>query len=231
MTEIRNLTVTKRDRVGKGAARAARRAGLVPGVIYGDKKAPLPIALSPKELHAEIGRGGFFAQLYDLALDGQTHRVLPRDLQVDPLSDRPVHIDFQRVGAATRIRVAVPVRVINEGLSPGLKLGGVLNIVRHEVEVYCRADNIPPVIEVNLDGLVIGDSVHISTIQLSEGVQPVASDEDLTLVTIAAPTAQADEKAAPAAEGAAAPGAGAAPAAGAQAPAAGAPKAGGKAGG
>jgi len=232
MTEIRNLTVKKRDRVGKGAARSARRAGMVPGVIYGDKKPPLPIALVPKDLHAELSRGGFFAQLYDLALDGETHRVLARDLQLDPLTDRPLHIDFQRVGSATRIRVAVPLRVTNEGLSPGLKLGGVVNLVRHEVEVYCRADSIPPLIEISLEGLAIGDSVHISAVTLPDGVQPVSSGEDQTLVTIAPPTSQTEvEEKKPAAEAAAGAAGAAAPAAGAAAPAAAAPaKGGGKPG-
>ena len=225
MTEIRNLTVKKRDGVGKGAARSARRAGMLPGVIYGDKKPPVPIAVVPKDLHTELSRGGFFAQLYDLAVEGETYRVLPRDLQLDPLTDRPVHIDFQRVGAATRIRVAVPIRVINEGQSPGLKLGGVLNLVRHELEVFCRADSIPPLIEVNLEGLSIGDSVHISAVKLPEGVQPVVSGEDLTLVTIVAPTTQAEAEEKPAAEAAAAAAAAAtaAPAAGATAGGAAAP--------
>ena len=205
MSETSVLTAARRDRVGKGAARADRRAGRVPGVIYGDRKDPLPISLDPRDIDRELNSpGGFFATLFDIDIDGKKHRVLPRDLQLDPVSDKAVHVDFLRVAQDTEVTVNVPVNFINEEESPGLKRGGVLNVVRYEIEFVCRADAIPQQIEADLTGLEIGDSLHISMIKVPDGVQPTISDRDFTVATIAAPSAvkaeAAEEQAAAAGE-------------------------------
>lgn len=238
MVETVSIAAQPRQRAGKGAARAVRRAGRVPGVIYGNQQAPTLIDLDPKELDREVQKAGFFTRLFDIKVDGKTERVLPRDLQLHPVSDRPEHVDFMRVGASTRIRVAVPVKFQHQDRSPGLKRGGVLNIVRHTIDVYCTVENIPQQIAVSLEGLDIGDSVHISKVKLPEGVRPTITTRDFTVAAVAAPSvlkspeeeaAEAAAKAAAAApaagEAGAAPPAGAAaaaPAAGAAAPAAGA---------
>lgn len=203
MSEIHKLAAEPRERAGKGAARAARRAGRVPGVIYGARKDPVLITLDPRDLRREIGGGGFFAKLFDVELGGGSERVLPRDLQLHPVTDRPIHVDFLRVSRDTRIDVMVPVVFLNEEESPGLKRGGVLNVVRHEIELSCRADAIPPRIEVDLTGRDIGDSAHISEIALPEGVRPTITDRDFTIATIAAPSVIREEaaEAAEAAEG------------------------------
>ncbi|MBZ0325566.1 MAG: 50S ribosomal protein L25/general stress protein Ctc [Alphaproteobacteria bacterium] len=193
MSETITIAAMPRTRVGKGAARSERRAGRVPAVIYGDKKPPLPISLDPKVLNKEINRPGFFGHLFDIEIDGATHRALPRDVQHDPVTDVPLHVDFLRVSAATQIDVSVPVHFINEEESPGIKRGGVLNVVRHEVELVCRADSIPESLEIDLTGLEIGDGVHISAVSLPEGVKPAITDRDFTIATIAAPTIQTDE--------------------------------------
>jgi large subunit ribosomal protein L25 len=240
MTDVHSLSAELRSRAGKGAARSTRRAGLVPAVIYGNKEAPVLISLEPKSLNREVHASGFYTTLFDIKVDGKAHRVLPRDVQFDPVTDRAIHADFMRVTATTRVRVNVPVHFENQGLSPGIKRGGVLNIVRHEIEVYCLADKIPHAINIDLTGLDIGDSVHISMIKLPEGVTPAITERDFTVATVAPPTVhktEAEEAAAAAAaaaavapEGAAAAaapaGAGAAPA-GAPA-AAGAPAKGGQ---
>lgn len=203
MSEINKLSAEPRERAGKGAARAARRAGRVPGVIYGAKKEPVLITLDPQDLRREIGGGGFFAKLFDVEVGGGNERVLPRDLQLHPVTDRPIHVDFLRVSRDTRIDVMVPVVFLNEEESPGLKRGGVLNVVRHEIELSCRADAIPPRIEVDLTGRDIGDSAHISEVALPEGVSPTITDRDFTIATIAAPSVIREEaaEAAEAAEG------------------------------
>jgi large subunit ribosomal protein L25 len=182
------MPAERRERAGKGAARATRRAGRIPGVIYGNKQEPVLISIEPRHLQRELQKAGFFATLFDLELDGQRHRVLARDVQFDPVTDRPLHIDFLRVAADTKVNVEVPVVFINEELSPGLKRGGVLNVVRHEIELICAADQIPTSITVDLQGLEIGDTVHISTVKLPEGVTPAITDRDFTVASIAAPT-------------------------------------------
>jgi large subunit ribosomal protein L25 len=237
MAEMIKIAAQPRERAGKGAARAVRRAGRVPAVIYGEKQTPALCDLDPRDVVREIEKPGFYTRLIELDVGGRTERVLPRDVQFHPVSDKPEHVDFLRVGESTRLRVAIPVRFMNQDKSPGLKRGGVLNIVRRAVEVYCPANAIPSQIEVNLDGLDIGDSVHISHVKLPEGVRPTITGRDFTIAAVAAPTTMAAEEtttAAATAEGAAAAAAapGAAPAAGAAAPAAGAaaPAAGGKAG-
>lgn len=188
------------------------------------------ITLEPRELEREILKPGFFTHLYDVKVDGDAHRVLPRDVQLDPVKDRPLHVDFLRVTADSTIRVNVPVHFTNHGLSPGLKRGGVLNVVRHTVEMICRADSIPDHLTVDLDGHDIGSSIHISMITLPEGARPAIRDRDFTVATVAAPTIEAvpeptAAEAAAAAEGAVpadgtAPADGATPAEGGAAPAA-----------
>ncbi|HWK44138.1 MAG TPA: 50S ribosomal protein L25/general stress protein Ctc [Stellaceae bacterium] len=196
MTEIVTLAAQMRDRAGKGAARATRRAGRIPAVIYGDKKEPVMVSLDPKTLKIELNKSGFFAKLVDLQIDGQTHRTLPRDVQLHPVSDEPLHVDFLRVSATTRITVEVPVHFDNADKSPGLKRGGMLNIVRHEIELHCEANSIPERINIDLTGYDIGDSVHISAVTLPAGATPVINERDFTIATIAAPTvAKADEAA------------------------------------
>jgi large subunit ribosomal protein L25 len=222
MGEVHSLGAEPRARAGKGAARQTRRDGRVPGVIYGNKQDPVMISLEPKELVRELHKSGFFATLFDVQLDGAKHRVLPRDVQFDPVTDKPIHVDFLRVSADTKVHVEVPVIFQNDFASPGIKRGGVLNIVRHEIELVCAADSIPHELLVDLTGLDIGDSVHISAIKLPEGVVPAIADRDFTVATIVAPSAQKGEAAeeaaaAEAAAAAAAPAAGAAPAGGAAA--------------
>jgi len=185
MAEASEIKASARPRAGKGGARAIRREGRVPGVLYGDKAAPENIALDLKDLQLAVLRGKFLSTVHDLSLDGGKCRVIPREVQLDPVKDTPLHVDFQRVGPGARIRVNVPVRFINEGLSPGLKRGGVLNIVRHEVEVTAPADAIPDFFEFNLEGLEIGRSVHISATKMPEGVRPTIINRDFTVATIA----------------------------------------------
>ncbi|HEU0160617.1 MAG TPA: 50S ribosomal protein L25/general stress protein Ctc [Hyphomicrobiaceae bacterium] len=185
MAEASEIKASARPRAGKGGARAVRREGRVPGVLYGDKAAPQNIALDFKDLQLAVLRGKFLSTVHDLSLDGGKCRVIPREVQLDPVKDTPLHVDFQRVGPGARIRVNVPVRFINEGLSPGLKRGGVLNIVRHEVEVTAPADAIPDFFEFNLEGLEIGRSVHISATKMPEGVRPTIINRDFTVATIA----------------------------------------------
>jgi large subunit ribosomal protein L25 len=213
------LKATARARSGKGAARQARREGKVPAVIYGDDKAPVTVALDHKELWKQVLKGHFTSTVVMLDIDGEKHRVIPRDVQVDPVKDLPLHVDFLRIGKDGVIRVAVPVKFVNDALSPGLKRGGVLNIVRHDVEVFCPYDRIPASFEVNLEGLEIGRSIHISSVKMPEGVSSVIRGRDFTIATIAGAVKQEEET--PAAGAAAAPAAGA-PAAAAAAPAAGA---------
>ncbi len=188
MAEVSIIAAERRERAGKGPARAARRAGRVPGVIYGAKKDPAMITLDPRELDRELNTGGFMATIYDVQIEQDKERVLPRDVQFDPVTDRPIHVDFLRVSATTSVTVQVPVNFLNEEGSPGLKRGGLLNVVRHEIEMTCRADAIPSTIEIDLTGLNIGDSVHISMISLPDGVAPTITDRDFTVATIAAPT-------------------------------------------
>ncbi len=193
MSTISTLSARARDRVGKGSARAARREGLVPAVIYGDKKDPFAIAIVERDLN-KLLKAGFFSHLIDIEVGGEKHRVLPRDLQQHPVSDRALHVDFLRVSATSELTVEVPVEFVNEEKCRGLRRGGVLNVVRHEVEVYCLADNIPEKILIDLSGLDIGDSLHISAVTLPEGVRPTI-DRDFTIATIAAPTLMSEEAA------------------------------------
>ena len=216
--QIVELKATARPRAGKGAARQARREGKVPAVIYGDGQPPEPIALEHNELWKQVLKGHFTSTVFEIELDGNKSRVIPRDIQLDPVKDLPLHVDFLRIGKDAKIRVEVAVRFINDTLSPGLKRGGVLNIVRHDIEVTCPYDKIPPYFEIDLAGLEIGRSIHISSIDMPEGVEPTIKDRDFTIATIAGSVKDEEEPAA-AAEGAAAAAAPAAKA-GAAAPAA-----------
>ncbi|MCL4765946.1 MAG: 50S ribosomal protein L25/general stress protein Ctc [Hyphomicrobiaceae bacterium] len=185
MADVVEIKATARPRAGKGAARAVRREGRIPAVIYGEKQEPETIALDANELWKIVQKGRFLSTVLDIDIDGAKRRVLPRDVQLDPVMDTPLHVDFQRVGASDFVRVVVPVRFVNEALSPGLKRGGVLNIVRHEVEVTCPPDRIPAHFVVDLEGLEIGRSIHISSIKLPEGVRPTILNRDFTVATIA----------------------------------------------
>ena len=212
MSTAIKLAATARERAGKGAARAVRREGRVPAVIYGDKTAPVMISLDPRDIMREASKAGFFTRLYDVEVDGKAHRVLPRDIQFHPVNDKPEHVDFQRVGETTRVRVEVPVKLENLEKSPGVKRGGVVNLVRHAVEVWAMPGNIPSRIAIDMAGLDIGDSIHIEAITLPEGVKPTIA-RNFTIVALRAPSvSKAEEKsettaaaAAPAADGKAAP--------------------------
>lgn len=195
MSDIHTLSAETKERAGKGAARAARRAGRIPGVIYGAKQPPLMITLNPQEMSREIRGGGFFTTLFDVKVNGASERVLARDLQLHPVSDRPLHVDFLRVSSTTVVEVEVPCHFRHEEESPGIKRGGVLNIVRHTLELTCRADAIPNEIVIDLTGLDIGDSVHISQIHLPDGVKSTITDRDFTVASIAAPSVVRDEAA------------------------------------
>ncbi|MBK9079709.1 MAG: 50S ribosomal protein L25/general stress protein Ctc [Hyphomicrobium sp.] len=238
MSELVPLKATARPRAGKGAARQARRDGNVPAVIYGDNQTPETINLEYNELWKQVLKGHFTSTAIELDVEGKKHIVLARDVQVCPVRDTPLHVDFQRVGKDGIIRVAVPVKFINETASPGLKRGGVLNIVRHDVEVFSPYDKIPAFFEIDLTGLEIGKSIHMSFVQRPDYITPVIKNRDFTIATIAGAlkgdsteetTAAAGDAAAAPAAGAKAPaaaaGKAAAPAAGGKAPAAAAGKA------
>jgi len=185
-----------RERTGTGGARAARREGWVPGVLYGGGKGPVSIRLKKSEVMLAHAAGRMRSHLAKIDVPGQDYLqpVIAREVQVDPVRDLPIHVDLMRVDETTRIDVAIPVRFKNEDLSPGIKRGGVLNIVRHTVELYCPATAIPEFIEMSLEGLDIGDSIHISAFKLPEGVTPVITDRDFTVATIAAPSALRSEE-------------------------------------
>jgi large subunit ribosomal protein L25 len=228
MVETVKIAVHPRERAGKGAARTVRRAGRVPAVVYGEKQPAELMSLDPRDIEREVRKTGFFTRIFELDAGGKTQRALARDVQFHPVTDKPEHVDFMRVSDTTRIRVAVPVRFLNPDKAPGIKRGGVLNVVRHDIEVFCTINTIPRLIEVDLTGLDINDSVHISSIQLPEGVKPTIA-RDFTVAAIGAPTVMksAEEEAAEAAQKAAAsptaaPAAEAAGGAGAAKPAAGA---------
>jgi large subunit ribosomal protein L25 len=195
------MAAQARDRVGKGTARAARRNGMVPCVIYGNKKPAVSVLLERRIVERELHKGGFTNRLYDVDVEGKSEQVLPRDVQLHPITDLPMHVDFLRLSSATQIKIMVPVTFLDDEESPGLKRGGVLNVVRHEIEFSCRADAIPETIEISLDGLDIGDSIHISQVKLPDGVEPTITDRDFTIATIAAPTVATEEEEAEAAEG------------------------------
>ena len=187
MSDMTTISASERERVGKGSARAVRRAGLVPAVIYGDKKDPVGITMEAREITKIVHQPGIFGRLLEIDVAGTKSTVLTRDIQFHPVSDVVMHLDFLRVSQSANVSVAVPVEFINEEKCPGIKIGGVLNVVRHEVEVNCPAIAIPEKITIDLDGVKIGDSIHISAISLPEGVSPTITDRDFTVATLASP--------------------------------------------
>ena len=196
MADIGTLSAEPRENLGKGASRAARRDGRLPAVIYGLGKDPVSITLPFNRVLKEVNTGRFTSTLFDLEIGGDTERVIPKDVQVDVVKDFPIHIDFLRLDRNAKVDVEVVVHFLNEEESPGLKRGGVLNVVRYDVELSCPAESIPEFIEANLAGLEIGDSVHISNIDLPEGVEPTIADRDFTIATIAAPSGGTEDEAA-----------------------------------
>ena len=196
MSQVLSLKAELRNGAGKGVARATRKQGLVPAVIYGANKEPTLIAVSEKELWKLLNKGFFMNSTVEVEVNGSVELTLPRDVQFHPVTDRPLHVDFLRVAANTTVTVAVPVRFEDEALSPGLKRGGVLNIVRHEVELVCPADQIPDELVVSLKGLEINDSLHLSHLTLPAGVTTVIQDRDATIATIVAPSGLKSEEAA-----------------------------------
>jgi large subunit ribosomal protein L25 len=232
MATVKELKATARPKSGKGAARAERRAGRVPGVIYGNNQPPVTISVDDADLRQRILAGRFLTTIYDVELEGKKHRVIPRDFHLDPVRDFPIHVDFMRLGEGATIRVSVPLHIQNAESSPGVKRGGTVNIVTHTIDLECSVDNIPQFVEADVSGLEISYSLHLSDIQLPAGVKSLLR-EDVTLVTIVPPSGYAEEMKAAAAAAAAAgpavvagapaaPGAAPAPGAAAAAPAAGA---------
>ena len=188
MSDITTLVAQPRDRAGKGVARATRREGRVPAVIYGGKEPPVLVALEMKDLARRAHGASFFTHLLELDVGGKKHRVLPRDVQFHPLKDHPIHVDFLRVAKDATIEVAVPVEFINQEASPGLKRGGVLNIVRHEVDLVCPVEAIPDHITIDMTGFEVGDSIHISHVKLPPNVRSSITDRDFTIATVTAPS-------------------------------------------
>src|SRR5579883_133298 len=223
MAATKQLAAVARSGTGKGAARSVRREGRVPAVIYGGGEAAAPISVNFKDVNQLINAGHFLTTIFELDVDGRKERVLPRDYQLDVVTDRPLHVDFLRLKAGSRVRIETPVHVVNQDKAPGIKRGGALNLVLHAIELWAPAEAIPDSITIDLAGLDIGDSVHVSNIQLPEGCKPVDTRTDFTIATIVPPTVYVEEQpaaAAAATTAAPAPGAAAAPAAGAAAPAA-----------
>ena len=189
MSDALTLPAEARERAGKGASRELRRQGRVPAVIYGGKEEPTPIHLEAKELVRQLGSGHFMNSIVMIDVGGKKVRTLPKDVAMHPVSDRPMHVDFLRLSKDDKIQVAVPVHFINEEGSPGLKKGGVLNVVRHELELVCESDKIPDDIQLDVTGLDIGDSIHISHVKLPEGSVSAITDRDFTIATVVAPSA------------------------------------------
>ena len=189
MSDALTLPAEARDRAGKGASRALRREGRVPAVIYGGNEEPTPIHVEAKELVRQLGSGHFMNSIVMIDIGGKLVRTLPKDVTLHPVTDRPVHVDFLRLSKDSKIQVAVPVVFINEEASPGLKKGAVLNVVRHELELVCESDKIPEEIQLDVTGLDVGDSIHISHVKLPEGSSSAITDRDFTIATVVAPSA------------------------------------------
>jgi large subunit ribosomal protein L25 len=193
MAELQILRAEARAETGKNAAHRVRDNGFVPAILYGGHDAPQPIAINAREFARHYSAGTLLSTLFMLDVGGEKTRVIPRDVEVDPVSDHPIHVDFLRLAEGARIALHIPVRFRGQQTSPGLKKGGVLNIVRHTVELYCPADNIPNAIEADLSEADIGDSLHISAFTLPDGVQPVIQNRDFTVATVAPPTTYVEE--------------------------------------
>ena len=194
MSEQLTLPAESRDRAGKGASRELRRAGRVPAVIYGDKKEAVSIHVEEKLLARMLSTGHFMNSVIIIDAGGTPHRTLPKDVQFHPVSSRPIHVDFLRIGEHSQVHVNVPVHFIDEELSPGIKRGGVLNLVRHDLELICDAAEIPEQIDISLEGLDVGDSIHISNVTLPKGAKSAIDDRDFTIATIVAPSALKSEE-------------------------------------
>ena len=192
MSETLTLPAETR-RAGKGASRALRRDGRVPAVVYGGKDEVLSIHVEEKELRRQLGTGHFFNSVVDVEIDGKKVRTLPKDVAFHPVSDRPLHVDFLRLAADAKVHVNVPVHFVNQEASPGLKRGGVLNVVRHELDLVCDPTSIPEDINIDVTGLEVGDSIHISHVNLPAGAASAITDRDFTIATIVAPSALKSE--------------------------------------
>lgn len=195
MSEMKQLKAVARERVGKGAARETRRQGLVPAVVYGAGVAPRSISLNFFEAKKLIFGGGFMTSTFEIDIDGDKERVIPRDVQFDVVKDLPIHVDFLRVSKGQVITVEVPVHFANQDKCKGIKRGGTLNVVRHTVELFVPADSIPESIDIDLTEYELNDSIHISAVTLPEGCKPVITDRDFTIATIATPAGFKDEEA------------------------------------
>lgn len=193
MSDMDVIEVSARERTTTGGVRTLRQSGMVPGVVYGNNREPALVAVDRRVVVKELNRGGFMGRVYELQLDGRKQRCLPRDVQLDPVSDDPIHVDFLRLADDAKIAVMVPVHFSDEELSKGLKRGGVLNIVRHEVELLCPSDNIPESIELSLKGSDIGDSLKISDVKLPGDVEATITDRDFTIATITGSSAAVEE--------------------------------------
>jgi large subunit ribosomal protein L25 len=189
MSDALTLPADARERAGKGASRALRREGRVPAVIYGDKEEPLTIHVEEKELTRQLMQGHFMNSIVMIDIGGKSVRTLPKDVAFHPVSDRPLHVDFLRLSKDATVEVQVPVVFVNEDASPGLKKGGVLNVVRHELDLICDAARIPGEIEIDVTGKDVGDSIHISSVTLPEGSVSAITDRDFTIATLVAPSA------------------------------------------
>ena len=189
MSDALTLPAEARERAGKGASRALRREGRVPAVIYGGKEEPTTIHIEEKELVRQLMTGHFMNSIVEVEIDGKSVRTLPKDVALHPVSDRPTHVDFLRLSKDAKIEVQIPVVFANEEESPGLKKGGVLNVVRHELDLICEADKIPSQIEIDVTGKDVGESIHISEINLPEGSTSAITDRDFTIATLVAPSA------------------------------------------
>lgn len=189
MSETLTLPAEARERAGKGASRALRREGRTPAVIYGGKEEPTMIHVEQKELVRQLGTGHFMNSIVNIEIGGKTVRTLPKDVAFHPVTDRPTHVDFLRLTGDSKVEVSVPVVFVNEDASPGLKKGGVLNIVRHELELVCASDSIPEEIQIDVTGRDVGESIHISDVTLPKGVKSAISDRDFTIATLVAPSA------------------------------------------
>ena len=193
MSEALTLAAEARERAGKGASRALRREGRVPAVVYGGKEEPLGIHVEERLLRRMLGTGHFTNSIVMIEVGGKSVRTLPKDVHFHPVSDRPLHVDFLRLAKDATVEVSVPVLFINEEDSPGLKRGAVLNIVRHELELICDADKIPDDIRIDVTGLDVGDSIHISNVTLPAGSASAITDRDFTIATIVAPSGMRSE--------------------------------------
>ncbi|WP_339824612.1 50S ribosomal protein L25/general stress protein Ctc [uncultured Parasphingorhabdus sp.] len=189
MSDQLTISAEPRERAGKGASRALRREGRIPAVIYGDKKEAIAIHVEERALNKLLGTGHFMNSLVQVEVDGKKTRTLPKDVAFDPVTDRPLHVDFFRLAKGAKVQVNIPVVFINEEDSPGLKRGGVMNVVRHELDLMCDADHIPDQIEIDVTGLEIGDSIHISHVTLPTGAESSITDRDFTIAGVTAPSA------------------------------------------